>query len=863
MKLLTLIVLVLELTICSSRKLDRLPLKGGSARKHSKRTPGCWLGQKYYALEQRWNPLIEPLGRMHCVKCQCVPVFKKGILLHTGVVRCQNIKTQCPVPNCDNPVIRPNRCCKSCPDEKKSFEDTFSLMTLQTGSQLSNDVMDNTVGNSEFTSLLVGRGIESRTGPVATRAVAKIDFVVTTPNTITFSMIITEMGTPRLIQLVGVNEKVLMELPIERTKNNRICGVFRDVPSLYVDYLVRQSLRVIVTSVAYPGEKLLESFGALLVSSKPEGIGGYAEMIYNKKSRTLKYAIAHEGLFRSSRSKREYFVTVEKRTEIVHENSGRVKQQDDVVAGKWRRVPMSRSRLLARGRLEIRITSKGGTTMGGAIHPIFSCDVPQAVLSSSESFSREITSSAGSALFNLNHRGELEFKIQLKGLSSDVTGIQIETAPNKRGKRKTLFNVVDSFQKKAGTLDGSAIGRLTKLKADDLTTFFADKLFVQISTLDSPTGELRGQITHMVYNGNVDMKNVSPFILMSSKEMVTGAAGHAWFTLDDNCHVHYDIVLGGLSDPDGALVALLESGEYAGDSNSDMVHSVVMSHFDNGRATGILEAVPEILFLEMDRGHALLKIVVKGVNPGTLQTNISVPNTCWQVSHDYNTDMLVDEQDNEVIDPFRYSCRYEGKIYGDGESWLPVEGVECHTCYCKRGAIRCHQVMCPAIECDNPVKLPGQCCSTCPDQTSDAKTNETCYYNGDKREHPVGIDWHPYVPPFGYQKCVLCRCIPGSNEVNCTRNCPVLNCAKEDILPPGKDECCSRCSDKPKKVKPTVPAVQRDINMEGACISGVYSCEKKQCPTLHCSKRLQVTPPNSCCSICPGKRRKRSSVFNV
>ncbi|KAL5008423.1 hypothetical protein ScPMuIL_014004 [Solemya velum] len=818
MELLTLMVLVLEFTICFSAKLDRLPLKGGSTRRHSKRTPGCWLGRKYYALEQRWNPLIEPLGRMHCVKCQCVPVFKKGILVHTGVVKCQNIKTRCPPPNCDNPVILPNRCCKSCPDEKPNWTGgyTGSRQDRLCSDDAKHDHLlnDHHQVSSQFFSFFVGDSCHQfvtqnmmflKTVSVK-RKILKI-----------LSLLPTSMGTPRLIQIVGVHGNVLMELPIERT-NNRVCGVFRDVPSLYVDYLRRQSLRVIVTSVAHPGGEVAGyivakqssgkgSFGALLVPSQPNGIGGYVEMIYNKKSRTLKYTIEHEGLFRSSESKREYFVSVEKRNEIVHENSGRVKQQDGVVAGKWRRVSSSQSRLLVRGRLAIRITSIGGTTIGGAILPIFSCNVPQAVLSSSESFSREITSSAGSALFNLNHKGQLEFKIQLTGLSSDVTGIQIETAPNKRGKRKTLFNVVDSFQKKTGASDGSAVGRLSKLKAEDLSTFLDNKLFVQVSTLDSPTGELRGRITHMAYNGNVDMKNVSPFVLTSSKETVTGAAGHAWFTLDDNCHVHYDIVLGGLSDPDGALVALLEIGENAGDSNSD---NVVISHFDNGRATGILESVPEILFLEMDRGHALLKIVVKGVNPGTLQTNISVPNTCWQVSRDYNTDMLVDDQDNEVIDPFRYSCRYEGKMYEDGESWLPVEGVECHTCYCKRGTTRCHEVMCPAIKCDNPVKLPGQCCSTCPDPTADAKKNETCYYNGDKRHHPVGIDWHPYVPPFGYQKCVLCRCImvgvttPALHERTVDPHSPVYNAF----------------SKKAKKVKSTVVAVQRDNHIGEACIVG-------------------------------------------
>ncbi|GBN87215.1 hypothetical protein AVEN_119374-1, partial [Araneus ventricosus] len=32
-------------------------------------------------------------------------------------VRCKNIKNDCPKPSCDDPVLLPQRCCKTCPGE--------------------------------------------------------------------------------------------------------------------------------------------------------------------------------------------------------------------------------------------------------------------------------------------------------------------------------------------------------------------------------------------------------------------------------------------------------------------------------------------------------------------------------------------------------------------------------------------------------------------------------------------------------------------------------------------------------------------------------------------------------------------------
>ena len=40
----------------------------------------------------------------------------------------------------------------------------------------------------------------------------------------------------------------------------------------------------------------------------------------------------------------------------------------------------------------------------------------------------------------------------------------------------------------------------------------------------------------------------------------------------------------------------------------------------------------------------------------------------------------------------------------------------------------------------------------------DEVQSDTCFFNGDKRRHHFGTEWHPYVPYFGFMTCAVCRC---------------------------------------------------------------------------------------------------------
>ncbi|XP_015782648.1 A disintegrin and metalloproteinase with thrombospondin motifs 9 isoform X3 [Tetranychus urticae] len=94
-------------------------------------TNHCQFGGKTYEPDDKWKPnLGSPFGLLPCVLCQCVTLQKKSRTVSR--VRCRNIVSHCPKPNCSEPVLLPGRCCKICPDtESDEFEDDLApLMNI-------------------------------------------------------------------------------------------------------------------------------------------------------------------------------------------------------------------------------------------------------------------------------------------------------------------------------------------------------------------------------------------------------------------------------------------------------------------------------------------------------------------------------------------------------------------------------------------------------------------------------------------------------------------------------------------------------------------------------------------------------------
>ena len=113
----------------------------------------------------------------------------------------------------------------------------------------------------------------------------------------------------------------------------------------------------------------------------------------------------------------------------------------------------------------------------------------------------------------------------------------------------------------------------------------------------------------------------------------------------------------------------------------------------------------------------------------------------------------------------------------------------------------CDDILCPAPRagCSQPIILEGECCATCQDDilvNTDSDGGEEapgCYFDkGDhKKYHKAGTKWHPYIPPFGFSRCATCTCDANSLEVVCaSKQCPPLDCPREQRVRPDKLACC-------------------------------------------------------------------------
>nr|QKV26403.1 chordin [Lottia goshimai] len=869
--------LVLLATTVSCTKFSKIPLK--AARENvfgiQPNRPGCILGSKFYGVGERWTPELLPVGEMYCVKCQCVPVERKGIIDMKGQTLCKNTKNLCPRPNCLNPVLPKGKCCKVCPDEVNSFEDSFTLGSKSSAPTMISSDSKRRVRN-EFVSLLVGKNV--RRESVKTSAVAAAYFSIIGRDEIRYSVRYFKLDRPKFLQITDANGNVLFERPIEKKRNGdkKFCGIWTKVPSAYIQYVREERLFAVITASRHfrglvSGRIMVnrhakrEVFSSVLASPKANGIGGLLSVVYNPRTHLVDYVINLDGVFPGSSE--EYFVTISKKNKVLHQSKGKASSKTRFIRGSWTLKNKRQSKQLARGRLTIRLTSTNGASVSGDIKPKVTCGVSQAILSSGNSLEEMKLASSGTAIFELREKGSLEYKIRVTGLTSKVHRIRLEGAVNKKNRRQIIGSVHKNFKADENSFNGWCNGTFKKMTADDLHLFPNNKIFVNVATSENRISELRGRVIALPYHSHFEQVSADPAALGPKTVTSNGHAGNAWFSMGVGCSLHYDITTTTIAKHHDLTLSLVSPTDIDAYVTIEKISTSTLYEFQ--QATGSIAAVPESLFRDLDEGSAVVQVISGDV---ILSGNVSVPNTCWQYSQDYDMDILVDEQTSEeVLAANKYKCVYEGTLYENGDSWLPDVNATCNTCSCNKGKIECHRLICPVVECTNPVVLDGECCPTCPIETDD---QTECKIDGDLRSHPVGSTWHPFLPLMGYAKCVICTCLPGG-VYKCERKCPKLDCPASRRIRLNPKDCCQVCA--PEEEKTEVKPLQ-DVDMKGACTfkdqiyangakwhprvipfgymkcidcscnNGTPSCSRPKCPKLSCSRKIRKD--GACCDTC-------------
>ncbi|KAL7991035.1 hypothetical protein Chor_014465 [Crotalus horridus] len=208
---------------------------------------------------------------------------------------------------------------------------------------------------------------------------------------------------------------------------------------------------------------------------------------------------------------------------------------------------------LAQGQLRMTAEVEGGVRrkLAGYITVRRSCDTIQSVLCGANALIPTHTGAVGSAKVVLHENGTWEYQIQVDGTGSEVIGVTLETKPRRRNKRSILYDMTHSYK------DGMASGSWTQASGRDAHMLLQNELFLNVATKDFEDGELRGQINSMLYSGLWARYQELPIPLAGqfvSPPVHTGSAGHAWVSLDDHCHLHYEIVVAGLGRVDDGTV---------------------------------------------------------------------------------------------------------------------------------------------------------------------------------------------------------------------------------------------------------------------------------------------------------------------
>ncbi|XP_008939787.1 PREDICTED: chordin, partial [Merops nubicus] len=242
----------------------------------------------------------------------------------------------------------------------------------------------------------------------------------------------------------------------------------------------------------------------------------------------------------------------------------------------------------------------------------------QSVLCGADALLPTKTGAVGSAKLALHENGTLEYQVQVVGTASEVVGITLETKPRRKSKRNVLFDMTPSYK------DGLAQGTWQSPSARDAHMLLQNELFLNVATKDWVEGELRGQIISLPYSGLLARYTDMPVVLagqLVSPPVGSGAGGHAWLSLDEHCHLHYEISVAGLGRPsDGTVSAHLHGVAELGEMGTrPHQHKRLLKGFYSTEAQGVVKDLDADLLQHLAQGTAFLQVSTKAHPHGEMR----------------------------------------------------------------------------------------------------------------------------------------------------------------------------------------------------------------------------------------------------
>ncbi|XP_078419286.1 cysteine-rich motor neuron 1 protein isoform X2 [Cetorhinus maximus] len=174
-------------------------------------------------------------------------------------------------------------------------------------------------------------------------------------------------------------------------------------------------------------------------------------------------------------------------------------------------------------------------------------------------------------------------------------------------------------------------------------------------------------------------------------------------------------------------------------------------------------------------------------------------------------------------------CLARSQIRAHGDQWREDD---CTFCQCVNGEHHCMAMACKQT-CQNPVKIPGECCPFCEEPSYGTVSPMLC-------ERLINCTLTEKDCPYGFvqdQKgCLMCQCLPKEPCPDLTSYCS-LHCSHGFLM--DLDEC-SICECRPQ------PHKCRKLSCNKHCPYG-YMRNKHGCEMCRCVK----CPPFTCEKYCP------------
>lgn len=826
-RLITLLLTLLIIGLASCVRPKLLVEDEGNRRN---RPAECHFGKELKELGTTWFPdLGAPFGKMYCIKCQCIPVQKKRRIV--ARVQCRNIKNECPKPTCEEPILLPGRCCKTCPGDSNSpdvLQDTpvatinepedmkhfGALLTGRTSTMLKRDEMLNNY---------------STLNPQNFVATGRFSFH---KKNLYYSFYVSEKASrPSAIQFIDNSGNILEEhnlvMPTHGPSGNyqnttgKICGVWRRVPRDYRRLLREDQMNVVLIwgektqselALAGPISKYpalsTELFSSLLEAApgtNPDvmaGAGGTAIVSTNSGvAPSIHLTLVVNGLFDPDETSdiplNIRLESVEKKQIIIEEIQRVKKPNHDINVIEFSSpVSVYELRMLTRGKLQIVVESRKkpeALRIQGSVVTRVACELFQTLLSSHNPEAK--TKSSGMAWLYLNKDGSLIYNIHTNNLNVDDKPLITLTNDNGGKKNTELEDLTSSLE-----MD-RAHGVVEKLGPRVLEPLYAGDLGLNVAT-KTETSLIRGKFSVRQVTDARDSEE--PILLKRVGDYAPiHSVGMAWIAVDNDCNLHYDISIAGVPNHYHPLQLYLV--DMPMEVYGAPIHRRLLEEFASNHLEGFVLSISAADLAKLESSINFIEIVSKDQN--ILKSKfkaVKVPNHCYPLTAENEVGNLGDTSNQPTSET---KCFHSNRFYDDGEQWnSAIES--CTVCACNNRRVKCEPIKCPPLKCkkEEQVHRKGECCPTCVVSSGkhDEETNNNAPQRGCKlgdQFYKAGSSWHPYLPPNGFDTCAVCTCDANTLEVACPRvQCPILTCSEKVAYRPDKKACCKRCPDvKPPK----------------------------------------------------------------